>query len=243
MDVVNWFLDPANWQGTPGIPNRLFEHLVLAGAALVTATVIALPFGLYVGHTGRWANLMINIANVGRAIPSYAILVIILPISLSISPDLGLNLIPTFIAMVLLAIPPILVNTYAGLREVDRDLVEAGRGMGFREREILKDLEVPIAMPVILGGFRTATLQVIATATIGAVVGGGGLGRFIVDGFHNPGQPAQLFGGVILVAGLAIGVDLIFAIVQRRMTPRALRGEMTDRRDEMVAPTAAASAT
>ncbi len=98
-------------------------------------------------------------------------------------------------------------------------------------------------MPVIVGGFRTATLQVIATATIGAVVGGGGLGRFIVDGFHNPGQPAQLFGGVILVAGLAIGVDLIFALIQRRITPPALRGDMSDRREDIVVPTAAAGAT
>ena len=115
--------------------------------------------------------------------------------------------------------------------------------MGFRESQILRNLEVPIAMPVIVGGFRTATLQVIATATIGAVVGGGGLGRFIVDGFHNPGQPAQLFGGVILVAGLAIGVDLIFALIQRRITPPALRGDMSDRREEIAVPTAAAGTT
>ena len=226
MDLINWFLDPVNWQGAAGIPNRLFEHISMSGAALLTAGLIGLPIGLFIGHTGRFANAAINIANIGRAIPSYAVLVIILPISLQFSPDLGLNIIPTFLAMTFLAIPPILVTTYAGIREVDPDLVEAARGMGLREGQILRNLEIPLATPVIVGGFRTATLQVIATATIGAVVAGGGLGRFIVDGFHNPSLPSQLFGGVILVAGLAIGMDLLLALVQRRITPRALRGPL-----------------
>ena len=225
MDVISWFLDPANWQGESGIPNRLLEHVALSGAALLTAALIGLSIGLFIGHTGRFANAVINVANIGRAIPSYAVLVIILPISLQFSPDLGLNIIPTFLAMTLLAIPPILVTTYAGIREVDRDLVEAARGMGLREGQILRNLEIPLAIPVIVGGFRTATLQVIATATIGAVVAGGGLGRFIVDGFSNPSLPAQLYGGVILVACLAIGTDGLLSLVQRRLTPRALRGD------------------
>lgn len=224
--LVNWFLDPLNWQGSAGIPNRLFEHVSLSGAALLVAALIGLPIGLFIGHTGRFAAAVINIANIGRAIPSYAVLVIILPVSLQISPEYGLNVIPTFLAMTLLAIPPILVTTYAGIREVDRDLVEAARGMGLREPQILGRLEIPLATPVIVGGFRTATLQVIATATIGAVVGGGGLGRFIVDGFSNPSLPAQLYAGVILVAGLAIGLDIVLALIQRRITPRALRGPL-----------------
>ena len=168
-DLINWFVDPVNWSGTSGIPNRLFEHMELSGAAIVAAALIGLPIGLYIGHTGRFANVVINLANIGRAVPSYAVIVIILPISLQISPEYGLNVIPTFLAMTLLAIPPILVTTYAGIREVDRDLVEAARGMGLREGQILAGLEIPIATPVIVGGFRTATLQVIATATIGAV--------------------------------------------------------------------------
>ncbi len=226
MDVINWFLDPANWAGQSGIPSRLLEHVSLCGASLLAAALIGLPIGMYIGHTGRFANVVINIANIGRAIPSYAVIIIVLPFSLQLSPDLGLNIIPTFVAMTLLAIPPILVTTYAGIREVDPDLVEAARGMGLREAQILTRLEVPLATPVIVGGFRTATLQVIATATIGAILGGGGLGRFVVDGFHNPGLPAQLYGGVILVAGLAIGMDLLLAAVQRWITPRALRGEL-----------------
>ncbi|HEY7968942.1 MAG TPA: ABC transporter permease, partial [Candidatus Limnocylindrales bacterium] len=142
----------------------------------------------------------------------------------------GLDPIPTFVAMTLLAIPAILIGAYAGLRAVDRDLLEAGRGMGLRERQILTQLELPVATPVIVGGFRTATLQVIATATIGAIVSGGGLGRFIVDGIHNQ-DFTMVIAGVILVATLAIFADLILAIVQRRLTPRGLRVE-AERRAE-----------
>jgi osmoprotectant transport system permease protein len=230
MDVVNWFLDPANITGQTGYLQRLLEHIVLSGAALLTATVIALPTGLYIGHTRRFANTAINVANIGRALPSYALVVMILPISLTLSPEYGLDPIPTFVAMTLLAIPAILIGAYAGLRSVDRDLLEAGRGMGLREREILTTLELPIASPVIAGGFRTATLQVIATATIGAIVSGGGLGRFIVDGIHNQ-DFTMVIAGVILVATLAIFADLILAIVQRRLTPRGLRVEAARRNE------------
>jgi osmoprotectant transport system permease protein len=230
MDVVNWFLDPANITGPTGYLQRLLEHVILSAAALLTATVIALPAGLYIGHTRRFANTAINVANIGRALPSYALVVMILPISLTLSPEYGLDPIPTFVAMTLLAIPAILIGAYAGLRAVDRDLLEAGRGMGLRERQILTQLELPVATPVIVGGFRTATLQVIATATIGAIVSGGGLGRFIVDGIHNQ-DFTMVIAGVILVATLAIFADLILAIVQRRLTPRGLRVE-AERRAE-----------
>ena len=174
--------------GHDGIPNRLFEHLVISGIAVLFATAIAIPTGMYVGHTNRGAGLAINLANIGRAVPSYAMMVIILPISLYLAEVLhydasfGLTFLPIFLAMVFLAIPPLLVSTYAGLRSVERDLIEAGRGMGLRESQILTGIELPIASSIVIGGFRTATLQVIATATIGAILGGGGLGRFIFDG-------------------------------------------------------------
>ncbi len=139
-------------------------------------------------------------------------------------PDIGLNLVPTFLAMVLLAIPPILVNAYAGLREVDRDLLEAGRAMGLREVEVLRTLELPLAAPVIIGGFRTAVLNVIATATIGAVVGFGGLGRFILDGrLKGVAGLGELIGGAILVSVLAISVDLLLSVAQRGAARRADR--------------------
>jgi osmoprotectant transport system permease protein len=221
-DIVKWFLDPVHLTGTGSIQQRLLEHILLSGSAILVATVIGLPIGLYIGHTRRFANLAINIANIGRALPSYALVVMILPVSLAISPEYGLDPIPTFVAMTLLAIPPILVGAYSGLRAVDADLVEAGRGMGMREGQILRKLELPVASTVIVGGFRTATLQVIATATIGAIVSGGGLGRFIVDGIHNQDY-TTVVAGVILVASLAIGVDLVLALVQRRVTPRGLQ--------------------
>ena len=227
-DIIGWFLDPAHLSGSGSIQQRLLEHILLCGASILVATVVGLPIGLYIGHTRRFANLAINIANIGRALPSYALVVMILPISLTISPEYGLDPIPTFVAMVLLAIPPILVGAYAGLRSVDADLIEAGRGMGLREGQILRRLELPLASPVIVGGFRTATLQVIATATIGAIVSGGGLGRFIVDGIHNQDY-TTVVGGVILVASLAIGIDLVLALVQRRITPRGLQIERARR--------------
>jgi osmoprotectant transport system permease protein len=231
MDGVIAFLtDPANWQGTTGIPNRLLEHLVISGLSIAVASLIAIPLGLYIGHTDRGSGLAINLANIGRAIPSYAMMVIPLPLTLSLAPVLGydpgfgLTFLPIFLAMTFLAIPPLLVSTYAGLRSVDRELIEAGRGMGLRERQILTGIELPLASSIIVGGFRTATLQVIATATIGAILSGGGLGRFIFDGLNQGiAGRASIYAGAILVSALAIGVDALLSVIQTRLTPRALR--------------------
>jgi osmoprotectant transport system permease protein len=232
--LIAFATDPANWEGTRGVPNRLWEHLLLSAFAVVVAAAIALPAGLYMGHTNRLALLGINLANIGRAIPSYAVMVMILPVALAWAPTigydprLGLSFIPIFLAMVLLAIPPILVAAYAGLREVDRDLVESARGMGLTEPQILGRIEMPLASPILVGGFRTASLQVIATATIGAILSGGGLGRFIIDGIARR-DDGMLYMGVVLVAGLAIGVDVGMSWLQRRLTPRGLRPELAAR--------------
>jgi osmoprotectant transport system permease protein len=223
-ELLAWLTDPASWQGDAGIPFRMLEHVLIAAASIAAATAIALPVGLWIGHTGRGAGIAINVSNIGRALPSYAVIVIILPISLAISPDYGLDLIPTFIAMVILAVPPILINAFAGLQAVDRDLLEAGRGMGLTERQVLRDLEVPLAAPVIIGGFRTATLNVIATATIGAVVGFGGLGAFIISGrAKGIAGLGELIGGALLVTVLAVTVDLALAWFQRWAARRADR--------------------
>jgi osmoprotectant transport system permease protein len=235
-DVIGFFTDPANWQGTTGIPNRLFEHVLISGVAILAATLIAIPIGMYIGHTNRGSGLAINLANIGRAVPSYAMMVIPLPFCLVFGPMIGFDatfslvFLPLFLAMVFLAIPPLLVSTYAGLRSVDRDLIESGRGMGLKDRQILGQIELPLASSIVVGGFRTATLQVIATATIGAILGGGGLGRLIFDGLNQGivGYPS-IYAGAILVAGLAIGVDAALAVVQQRLTPQALR---TTRRRE-----------
>ena len=228
--VIGFLTDPQNWQGTTGIPNRLLEHLQYSVSSVVLAVVIAVPIGLYVGHTNRGSSLAINLANIGRAIPSYAMMVIPLPLTLTLAPILGydpgfgLVFLPAFLAMTLLAIPPLLVAAYAGLRAVDRDLIEAGHGMGLTERQILARIEIPIASPIIVGGLRTATLQVIATATIAAILGGGGLGRFIFDGLNQGlAGRSSIYAGAILVTVLAVGVDMVLAWAQTRLTPRALR--------------------
>jgi osmoprotectant transport system permease protein len=235
MDIFGFLLDPANWQGADGVPVRLAEHLLgISLGAVATALAIGLPIGLYIGHTGRFANGAINISNIGRAVPSFALMVGLLPIALRLAPvvgyppSLGLTFIPIYLAMTLLAIPPILVNAYAGLRTVDRDLLEAGRGMGMRERQILTRLELPLAAPVIMGGIRTATLQVIATATIAAILSGGGLGRYIIDGVTR-NQPDRLLAGAVLVTLLALVVDAVLAVVQYRVTPRSLRRPTDER--------------
>jgi osmoprotectant transport system permease protein len=226
--LLTYLTDPANWAGTAGIPNRLLEHLLLCLLAVLTAAAIALPLGAYIGHTGKLQLLGINIANIGRAVPSYAVMVMLLPVMLGLAPvlgydpQLGLRFLPIFLAMVLLAIPPILVATYAGLQAVDRELTESSRGMGLTERQILAQVELPLALPVVVGGFRVALLQVIATATIGAYLAGGGLGRFVIDGIAQNDQ-GMLYTGVVLVAVLAIGTDLLLSRLQRRLTPVGVR--------------------
>jgi osmoprotectant transport system permease protein len=226
--VVDFLIDPASWSGPTGITTRLVEHLFLSFVALLAASLVALPLGFYIGHTGRLQLLGINLANIGRAIPSYAVMVMIFPITLALAqplgyePRLGLTFLPIFLAMTLLAIPPILVATYAGISEVDRDVVESSRGMGLTERQILARVEVPLASPVIVGGFRVATLQVIATATLGAILSGGGFGRYIIDGLARRDE-GMLYGGVILVATLAIGTDLLLGWLQRRLTPKGVK--------------------
>ena len=221
-EVVAWFADPVNWSGSDGVPARIGEHLVLSVVPLVVAVAVAVPLGAWIGHTGRAANLVINIANVGRAIPSLAILAVVTMLLQAWLVDIGLRSvsseIATMIAMTALAIPPILTNTYVGVSEVDRDLVEAGRGMGMRAQQVLTRVELPVAVPVILAGIRTAAVQVVATATLGAVFATGGLGRYIIDGIAQR-RNDEVFAGAILVAGLSILTELGFTALDRRVTP------------------------
>ena len=223
--VAGWFANPANWQGPDGVPTRLLEHLQICVPAVVLAMVVAIPAGLFIGHTGRGAALVVNSANIGRAVPSYAVLVMIFPLALQARLDDALRVpfgfVPTFAAMTLLAIPPVVTNTYVGVSEVDRDLRETARGMGMRELQVLRQVEIPLALPVILAGLRTAAVQVVATATLGALIGLGGLGRYIVDGLARR-ENDLLFAGALLVALLAIATELAFAIIQRGAVSRGL---------------------
>lgn len=215
-ELAEWFADPARWTGADGIPSRLIEHVGLSGLVVTVALAIALPVGLYIGHTGRGAIVAIGAANLGRAVPSYALLLMFFPI-------FGLGFGTAFPALVLLAIPPVLTNTYVGLRDVDRDTVEAARGMGMTETQLLGIVELPIALPVIVAGARTAAVQVVATATLAALVAGGGLGRYIVDGFALQ-DDGRLLGGAILVATLALATERLFTLVERRLVSPGLRG-------------------
>ncbi|MGH2769403.1 MAG: ABC transporter permease, partial [Actinomycetota bacterium] len=184
---------------------------------IAVACAIALPVGLYIGHTRRGEFLAVSIANVGRALPSFGILALVFPFTLRYLP--GIAFWPTFIALLLLSIPPLLTNTYVGIQTVDPDIVEAARGTGMTGRQVLLGLELPLAAPLLVAGLRTAAVQVVATATLGAVVGGGGLGRFILDGFAARDN-ARLLGGAILVALLAIMTDLALGALERAASPR-----------------------
>jgi osmoprotectant transport system permease protein len=212
--TVTWLTDPVNWDGPNGIPARLLEHLALSIAALAIAGLVALPLGLAVGHLRRAAGVTVGAATIGRAIPSFALMGLILPLTQPIDPENGFTVYPTLFAMAILAIPPILVNTMTGVREVDQDLVEAARGMGLTESQVMRRIEIPLALPVILGGIRSATVQVIATTTLGAILAYGGLGRYIVDGIAQR-DDGQLYGGVVLVAGLALLGEGSLALLQR----------------------------
>ncbi len=206
-DTLAWFLDGKHWTGRSGVPFRLFEHVQLTVGAVLIACVIALPIALFLGHIGRGGALAVNISNVGRAVPTFAILVLF-----AASP-IGFGNRATLIALVLFAIPPILTNAYVGVRGVDREVREAAVGMGMTGGELLRRVEVPLALPLISAGVRTAAVQVVATATLAALVGGGG-----VDGFGQQDRP-MLLAGAILVAALALVTELGLGAVQNAVTP------------------------
>jgi osmoprotectant transport system permease protein len=215
-DVWTWLTDGENWTGTDGIPELAKNHLQVSIAAMLTAIVIALPIGLWLGHIRRGGIIAINIANIGRALPTYAILVFaVLWIGIT-SPSWleWTGSAATWVALVLLAIPPMLTNTYVGMLEVEVDLVDAARGMGMRGTEIVRRVELPLALPLVMAGIRTATLAVIATATLAAFTGYDTLGTPINIGLRV-NDNARVIGGALLVSLLAIFIDLALAIVQR----------------------------
>ena len=211
--VIHWFQTAGN------IPEEIGRHLYLSFIPVLAAVLIALPGGLYIGHRRRFEFLAVTVANLGRAIPSFAILSLFLPISIRIG--LGLGPWPVFAALFVLSIPPVLINTYVGVKEVDADTVEAARGIGLSEFQILTRIELPLAAPLMVAGLRTAAVQSVATATLGALVAAGGLGEPIVLGFRT-GDIGPLVGGALLVAGLALVTELSLGVVERLATPRGL---------------------
>ena len=243
--IFAWLADGAHWQGSDGILTRLIEHLLYSLTAVVIAALIAIPLGLFIGHTGRGRFLVVNLTGAARAIPSLGLLFLaVLWLGPKFSGDIAF-LAPAGLVLVVLAIPPILSGAYAGVEGVDPQARDAAKGMGMRGTEVLRQVEVPCALPLIMSGIRSATLQVIATATIAAVVGLGGLGRFLIDGLAVRDTP-QTASGAVLVALLALAVDLVLALVQRSVVSRGLTGRYAgvpvvdvDAREGVTQPTAA----
>lgn len=217
--AFDFLTSASNYHGDTGIPARLWEHVQMSVLALAIATALALPIGLLVGHRRKGGFVAITIGNLGRALPSFGILAIVFPLTLRYVRFGSLGFLATLVTLVLLAIPPIMLNTFVGTREVDADTIEAARGMGLNGRQILLGIEFPLAAPLIVAGVRTAATAVVATATLGAFASWGGLGRFIVDGLSQ-GDKGQLVAGAFLVALLAVVTEVAFAVLQRAVAPR-----------------------
>ena len=227
-DTLSWLLDPAHWTGPDGVLARTGEHLWYSAISLLIASVIAVPAGLLIGHTGRGRVFVVNLAGAARAIPSLGLLfIMVLLLGPRLTGDAAF-LWPSLVVLIVLAIPPILSGAYAGVEGVDPAARDAARGMGMTGWEVLSRVEVPCALPLVFSGLRSAALQVVATATIAAIAGLGGLGRFLIDGQATRDFP-QMASGALLVAVLALLVDLAFAGVQRYAVSPGLTGRATSR--------------
>jgi osmoprotectant transport system permease protein len=213
-EVIAWLTDPAQWSGPEGIPVRTLQHLGYSLLATAIAAAIALPIGVLIGHTGRGAVFAVNLTNLGRAIPTLGIIILVFILA-------GFGIVPVLVALTALAVPPIVTNSYVGVRSVDPEVREAAEGMGMRGRQVLWKVELPVAMPLIMAGIRTSTVQVVATATLAAYVGLGGLGRYLIDGFTQRDLP-EVVGGAILVAVLALLIELALGRLQTLVVSRGL---------------------
>ena len=206
----SWLVAGSHWTGDDGFPHRIAQHLGYTVLTVVIAAAIALPIGLWIGHTGRLRWLAIMVTGALRALPTLALLTLMVLWR-------GIGLTPPTVALVVLAIPPLLAGAYAGLESVDRQTIDAARAIGMTEWQVLGRVEVPLALPLILGGLRSAVLQVVATATVAAYVGLGGLGRYLIDGLAVRDYPQMLAGATVVVV-LALLLDGGFAVLQRALS-------------------------
>lgn len=200
--------------GRDDFPSQLLVHIELSVVALLIGVAIAMPIALATFRSPFWATVAINTGNIGRAVPSLAILALVFPL-------LGFGFTPSLVALTLLAIPPILINAATGLSQVNPQVIDAARGMGLSSGQILRDIQLPIAAPVIFAGIRTSAVQVVASATLATFVGGGGLGDLIVLGLQR-NDPAVLVGGSLTIAILAIITEITFGLLERTFTPKGL---------------------
>jgi osmoprotectant transport system permease protein len=213
----DWITTPAQWHGADGIPHQVLAHLGYSGLSLAIAALIAIPAGITIGHTGRGAALVVNLANAGRAIPTLGLLILLVVL-------LGFSFLTWLVPLVVLAIPPILVNAYEGVAGVDPQVKQAARGLGMTGWQQVTQVEVPIALPLILVGLRTGAIFVVATTTVAAYIGLGGLGRYIIDGLAS-NQYGPVAGGALLVVILAVLVLALFAGLSRLVVPAGLRNQ------------------
>ena len=211
----DWVTTSANWQGSDSIPQQIIAHLGYTVLPLLIAALIGIPLGVAIGHTGRGAVLVVNLANAWRAIPTLGLLILL-------AVYLGFSILTWLIPLVVLAIPPIIINAYEGVAGVDPDVKDAAKGMGMTPWQQVTRVEIPIALPLLLVGLRTATIFVVATATIAAYIGLGGLGRFIIDGLAS-NDYGPVAGGALLVVLLAVLVLALFAVLNRLVVPVGLR--------------------
>ena len=213
-DLIRWLTAPEQWSGPSGIPVRALQHVWYSALATGIAAAIALPIGVAIGHLGRGGLLVINLSNLGRALPSLGIIILVFTL-------VGFGVVPVLVALTALAVPPIVTNSYVGMRSVDRDVREAAEGMGMTGWQVLWRVELPVAMPLIMAGVRTSAVQVVATATLAAFVGLGGLGRYLIDGFAQRDLP-QVLGGAVLVALLSLLTELVLGRVQTLVVSKGL---------------------
>jgi osmoprotectant transport system permease protein len=219
-DVIAWFGDADHWHGASGVPTLLGQHALLTVVSMLLATAIGLPVALWLGHRRRGGTLAVNLSNIGRAIPILA-LVSLLALGVfgtgAFGP-FGRSGLATLVTLAVFALPPIVINAYTGMTDVDRDVVEAARGMGMSELDVLRRVELPLALPLVVAGLRLAFVQVWATATIAALVAGPGLGRIIVHGYESF-QTAEVVAGSLIVAVIALLLELGFVVVQKIIDP------------------------
>jgi osmoprotectant transport system permease protein len=220
VNIFDYLLDPANWLGPSKTLDLLGEHLAYTVAAVVIAAAIAIPVGILIGHTGRGSFLVIGLTNGARAIPSLGLLVLVVLL-------LGTGFSRTVLVLTLLALPAVLTATAAGIAGADREAVHAARALGMTEGQVVWQVEWPLALPLIISGLRSASLQVVATATVAAFVGGGGLGRLLISGQRSANYP-QMFAGAFLIALLAIALDLLLGLVAWLAARRARPESRTD---------------
>ncbi|RZU34305.1 ABC transporter permease [Blastococcus saxobsidens] len=204
--------DPLNWTRRGGILELLGEHLAISAVAVLAALVLAVPTGIALAVTGRGSGIVVVLSNVSRAVPTLALLTLF-----AVSP-IGFGNRATTIALAVFAVPPILTNTFVGFREVDADVREAARGMGLRRRQVIARVELPLALPLVMTGIRTAAVQVVATASLAALVGGGGLGRIVNLGFGQQDY-GQIIAGALLIAVLALATEVLLVLLSWAVTP------------------------